>query len=100
MLQPLVSLGTFIGKYYIYTVLMNYIYMVIVMVSKARKFQVVKIDVEYEAPVFQVVDTKDNFRRAEARTARGAVLGAIACGINLRDIDFNGFKKAVGYIRL
>lgn len=79
---------------------MNYIYMVIVMVSKARKFQVVKVDVECEAPVFQVVDTEDNFRRAEARTARGAVLGALACGVNLRDIDFNGFKKAVGYIRL
>ena len=79
---------------------MNYIYMVIVMVSKVRKFQVVKVDVECEAPVFQVVDTEDNFRRAEARTARGAVLGALACGVNLRDIDFNGFKKAVGYIRL
>ena len=73
---------------------------VIVMVSKSRKFQVVKVDVECEAPVFQVVDTKDNFRRAEARTARGAVLGALACGVNLRDIDFNGFKRAVGYIRL
>ena len=79
---------------------MNYIYMVIIMVSTSRKCQVVKIEVEHEAPVFQVVVTKDNFRRAEARTARGAVLGAIACGINLRDIDFNGFKKAVGYIRL
>ena len=79
---------------------MNYIYMVIVMVSKARKFQVVKVDVECEAPVFQVVDTEDNFRRAEARTARGAVLGALACGISLRDIDFNGFKRAVGYIKL
>ena len=79
---------------------MNYIYMVIVMVSKSRKCQVVKIEVEHEAPVFQVVDTKDNFRRAEARTARGAVLGAIACGVSLRDIDFNGFKKAVGYIKL
>ena len=80
--------------------LMNYIYMVIVMVSKSRKFQVVKVDVECEAPVFQVVDTEDNFRRAEAGTARGAVLGAIACGVQLKDIDFNGFKKAVGYIRL
>ena len=79
---------------------MNYIYMVIVMVSKARKFQVVKVDVECEAPVFQVVDTEDNFRRAEAGTARGAVLDAIACGVQLRDIDFNGFKKAVGYIKL
>jgi len=78
---------------------MNYIYMVIVMVSN-RKFQVVKVDVECEAPVFQVVDTEDNFRRAEAGTARGAVLGAIACGVQLRDIDFNGFKKAVGYIKL
>ena len=71
--------------------------MVIVMVSK---FQVVKVDVECGAPVFQVVDTKDNFRRAEASTARGAVLGALACGVNLRDSDFNGFKKSVGYIRL
>ena len=43
---------------------MNYIYMVIIMVSKSRKCQVVKIEVEHEAPVFQVVDTKDNFRRA------------------------------------
>lgn len=74
--------------------------MVIIMISKNRKFQVVKVDVEYEAPVFQVIDVKDNFRRAEAKTARGAVLGAIACGIQLRDIDFNGFKKAVGYIKL
>ena len=79
---------------------MNYIYMVIVMVSKSRKCQVVKIEVEHKAPVFQVVDTEDNFRRAEAGTARGAVLGAIACGVQLRDIDFNGFKKAVGYIKL
>ena len=53
---------------------MNYIYMVIVMVSKSRKCQIVKIEVECEAPVFQVVDTEDNFRRAEAGTARGAVL--------------------------
>ena len=74
--------------------------MVIVMVSKSRKCQVVKIEVEHKAPVFQVVDTEDNFRRAEAGTARGAVLGAIACGVQLRDIDFNGFKKAVGYIKL
>lgn len=73
--------------------------MVIIMVEN-RKCQVVKVEVEHEAPVFQVVDTKDNFRRAEAKTARGAVLGAIACGVPLRDIDFNGFKKAVGYIRL
>ena len=79
---------------------MNYIYMVIVMSVKSRKCQVVKLDVENEAPVFQVVDVKDNFRRAEAKTARGAVLGAIACGVQLRDIDFNGFKKAVGYIKL
>ena len=78
---------------------MNYIYMVIVMISN-RKFQVVKVDVECEAPVFQVVDTEVNFRRAEAGTARGAVLGALACGVSLRDIDFNGFKKAVGYIKL
>ena len=69
------------------------------MVSKC-KCQVVKVEVECEAPVFQVVDMKDNFRRAEARTARGAVLGALACGVSLRDIDFNGFKKAVGYIKL
>lgn len=74
--------------------------MVIVMVSKSRKCQIVKIEVEHEAPVFQVIDTEDNFRRAEAGTARGAVLGAIACGVQLRDIDFNGFKKAIGYIRL
>ena len=74
--------------------------MVIIMISKSRKCQVVKVEVKHEAPVFQVVDTEDNFRRAEARTARGAVLGAIACGIQLRDIDFNGFKKAVGYIKL
>ena len=66
----------------------------------SRKCQVVKIEVEYEAPVFQVIDVKDNFRRAEAKTARGAVLGAIACGIPLRDIDFNGFKSVVGYIKL
>lgn len=67
--------------------------------SVNRKCQVVKLDVE-NAPVFQVVDVKDNFRRAEAKTARGAVLGALACGVSLRDIDFNGFKKAVGYIQL
>ena len=74
--------------------------MVFIMSVKSRKFQVVKVDVECEAPVFQVVDTKDHFRRAEAKTARGAVLGALACGVSLRDIDFNGFKKAVGYIQL
>ena len=63
-----------------------------------RKFKVVNV-VECEAPVFRVVD-EDNFRRAEARTPRGAVLGALACGVQLRDIDFNGFKKSIGYIRL
>lgn len=67
--------------------------------SVNRKYQVIKLDVE-NAPVFQVVDVKDNFRRAEAKTARGAVLGALACGVSLGDIDFNGFKKAVGYIKL
>ena len=66
----------------------------------SRKCQIVKLEVEHEAPVFQVIDTKDNFRRAEAKTARGAVLGAIACGVPLRDIDFNGFKNVVGYIKL
>lgn len=66
----------------------------------SRKCQIVKLEVEHEAPVFQVVDVKDNFRRAEAKTARGAVLGAIACGVSLRDIDFNGFKNVVGYIKL
>lgn len=65
-----------------------------------RKFKVVNVvECEEEAPVFRVVD-EDNFRRAEARTPRGAVLGALACGIQLRDIDFNGFKKSIGYIRL
>lgn len=67
---------------------------------KSRKFQVVKVDVECEAPIFQVVDKKDHFRRAEARTARGAVLGALCCGVQLRDIDFGEFRKAVGYIKL
>ena len=74
--------------------------MVIVMFAKSRKCQVVKLEVENEAPVFQVIDVSDNFRRAEARTARGAVLGALACGVQLRDIDFGDFKKAVGYIKL
>ena len=64
------------------------------------KCQLVKVDVENEAPVFRVIDKDDQFRRAEASTARGAVLGALACGVQLREIDFNGFKKLVGYIRL
>lgn len=64
-----------------------------------RKFKVVNVVECEEGPVFRVVD-EDNFRRAEAGTPRGAVLGALACGIQLRDIDFNGFKKSIGYIRL
>lgn len=64
------------------------------------KYQLVKVVVENEAPVFRVIDEKDNFRRAEASTARGAVLGALACGVQLRDINFGEFKKMVGYIRL
>ena len=79
---------------------LNELYLMVLIMSVDKKFQVVKLDVECEAPVFQVVDTKDHFRRAEAKTARGAVLGALACGVSLRDIDFNGFKKAVGYIKL
>lgn len=70
------------------------------MLNNKNKCKVVKIAVENEAPVFRVVDKKDNFRRAEARTARGAVLGALACGVNFRDIDFGKHRKEVGYIKL
>ena len=63
-----------------------------------KKFKVIQLDVQDgQLPKFQVIDAKDNFRRSEATTPRGAVLGAIACGVSLRDINYGDFK--IGYIK-
>ena len=63
-----------------------------------KKFNLIQLDVQDgQLPKFQVIDVKDNFRRSEATTPRGAVLGAIACGVSLRDINYGTFK--IGYIK-
>ena len=66
--------------------------------KKEKQCKIIQLDVQDgQLPKFQVIDNSDNFRRSEATTPKGAVLGALACGVQIYNIDFNGFK--VGYIK-
>lgn len=60
-----------------------------------KKYQVIEVEIDKQNK-YQVIDNK-NWRWSEATNARGAVLGALACGVQLRDINFNGHK--IGYIK-
>ena len=43
-----------------------------------------------EQTSFKVVG-KDGFEWSEASNAKGALMGALACGVQLRDIEINDF---------
>lgn len=61
------------------------------------KHKIVKVKTS-DKNIYKVIDKKDGFQWSKATSARGAVLDAIICKVNLKDIDTRGFKKEIGYI--
>lgn len=51
----------------------------------SRKYKIVSED----GKVFKVISV-ENEVWSEAHSTKGAVIGAMVCGIRLKDIDFNG----------
>ena len=39
---------------------------------------------------YKVIDIKDGFVFSESKTTKGAVIGALVCGVQLKTINFNG----------
>lgn len=52
-----------------------------------RKYVIINNEIDNR---IKIVDC-DGFAFSDAETVKGAVIGALALGIRLRDIDFNGY---------